>query len=262
MAVVLQSVFVGTWQGRNEEDMCDVRATNPSTAIGGNCSWTGITDTTLTRMLSSNLHADMKKDRCSGDSRSGGGGSDDRDPALIGIILPTMCTPRGGRKVRELDGGETPQHQHRYVAEQSIGPLVADDRGNNQEEPIMGLLGGKEATFESKIKAERPKTFNIVEVAMPMPTRFYLVASPEKPLKSLIFPKTPSTPGEQKKLLSRRVIYLNDNLNNFNNINNKNNNDVNCKLFSITVEIKYLRPCCIGFSSFLRAAVLLTTFFT
>lgn len=192
-------------------------------------------------MLSSNLHADMKKDRCSGDSRSGGGGggSGDRDPALIGIILPTMCTPRVGSKVRESDGVETPQqHQHRYVAEQSVGPLVADDRGKSQEEPRMGLLSGKEATFESKIKAERPKTFNIVEVTMPLPTRFYLVASPEKPLQSLIFPKTPSTPGERKKLLSRRVIYLNDNLNNYNNDkdNNKNNNDVNCKWLSITVE--------------------------
>lgn len=155
-------------------------------------------------MVCLNSYADMKKDRWSEEPNRGS-----RGPALIGVILPTMSTPQTGRKTtREVDHEQTPWYEG--APQMGGGKRVV---GSQDEQ--LALLGSKEALFETKIKAERPQTFNLVEVTLPMPTRFYMDTSTEKPPAQtpvVVIPRTPSTPLAQKKLLSRRIIYLNDNV--------------------------------------------------
>lgn len=105
----------------------------------------------------------------------------------------------------------------------NICPLAAEDRSQQ-----LGLLGTKEANFENKIKSERPRTFNVVEVevTLPLPRRIHQKATVTAvvPHDQQCHSGPPQSQGEQKKLLSRRVIYLNDD-------SQKNNFD-NCEFHS------------------------------
>lgn len=134
-------------------------------------------------------HTDLKKDRWSGEKPMV---VPTRDRQLIGVI-PPLVKPR-------VD-------ERRYISEQIISPAKYE---SSPSPTVNVLLATKGALFESKIKAERPQTpFASVEVvARPTP----------KPFKGLVpTPTPPSTPrpilratADPKKLLSQRIIFLND----------------------------------------------------
>lgn len=97
-----------------------------------------------------------------------------------------------------------------------VNSLAADD--NSVPHPPQnhhnggGLLLAKAALFENRIKSERPKNSFHVEVTLP-PTK-----SPRCASSNPTPPATPKPPQrrvlpEPKKLLSHRVIFLNDHSN-------------------------------------------------
>lgn len=126
----------------------------------------------------------MKTDRWSGEKIL-------RDRPLIGVIPPLAKPP-------------TPcLVERRFISEQVIGQREADSQLGGAPCPLVV----KGAIFENKIRAERPgRSFDVVE-----PLRGEVVAPPP--------PTTPKPPRrnarpEPKKLLSQRVIFLNDHNNN------------------------------------------------
>lgn len=133
-------------------------------------------------------HTDLKKDRWSGEKPM----VPTRDRQLVSVI-PPLVKPR-------VD-------ERRFISEQVISPTEYE---SGPGPTLNVLLATKGALFESKIKAERPLTpFDSVEVAArPSP----------KPFKVLVpTPTPPSTPrpilratADPKKLLSQRIIFLND----------------------------------------------------
>lgn len=155
-----------------------------------------------------------------------------RNPALIGVIMPSIVNCRagtGGDDCGKMEVTTTlplrqvvnQSHNHNNISGEVVEPRFLSETNIRQDDHSMTspLLGAKEAMFESKIMSERPRAFNVTEVTLPMPRHFQQRVT-AKLARQNAMESPPPGMMEQKKILSSRVIYLND---------SKEGSNENCK---------------------------------
>lgn len=175
----------------------------------------------------------MKKDRWSGEKAVVGSGSGVplRERPLVGVIPPL------GKPIMTT----TPllDERRRFISEQVIRPTTEVD-GSSCTKDTTGPLSAKAAIFENKIRAERtPVPFNVAEVSVTVrvPLRKSIAsATPPTTPKSLRRALLP----EPKKLLSQRIIFLNDHQYNM----MSNNSKWRIRSVSVSASLFLISRCC------------------